>query len=85
MEYTKEFLKRVSNAHRKRGFGFRIQNRKGKQYITISSRGVKHRPVTYWNSHAKLSEHIQDIFPGAHVTSGSWGGSYFDVTYRVNP
>lgn len=85
MEYTKEFLNKVAKAHRDQGLTVRMQTRKGKQYFTISNRGLRHRSVTFWSSHNKVSEHVKSIFPRAYVTSGSWGGNQFDVTYRINP
>lgn len=82
--YDTEYLKRVANSHRDQGIGFTYANRKGKQYVTISNRKNK-TFGNYWSSKAKLVEHIREIFPKnfCYVTSGSWGGSMFDVTFRI--
>ncbi len=86
MIYSKEFLNTVAKAHREKGLTFRVQNRKGKQYISVSNHGVRFSaPLNYWTSHNDLNMHIKSIFPGAYVTSGSWGGNSFDATFRINP
>ena len=83
--YSDEYLKRVARVHRENGLGFTYANRKGKQYVTIKNKGgIKF--ARYWLNHVELNSHIRQLFTESHcyVTSGSWGGDRFDVTYRIN-
>ncbi len=78
-EYTKEFLDKVSKAHRAYGLRVTRQSKKGKQYMTFKGK------AGLGNTRFSFSDHVGDIFPGAYVTSGLYGSDFFELTYRVNP
>lgn len=85
VEYTKEHIQKVAGAHRRFGFSVRVQNRKDKQYITFSSKGVKFKKLAFRRTGSDFQQHIKSIFPNAYVTSGMYGSDYFEITYRINP
>jgi hypothetical protein len=84
-EYSKEFLDRVAKAHRSFGFNVKIQSRKGKQYLSLSSKNVKAGAPRSWTERVRVGEHMKAIFPSAYVTSGLFSGGYFEITFRINP
>lgn len=88
--YSRDYLNKVADAHRKFGFRVRTDAKGLNQYMKFDSRKVATSDPRIHESAWRrqidpFNAHILTIFPGAYITSGLHSSDGFEVTYRINP
>lgn len=84
MLYSKSELDKIGRAHRKYGFRFSTRTDRNKQYVKISTKGVRVLGDGYsYRNRDALLRHMKQLFPNSYITSGCYGADYVDLSFRI--